>query len=280
MQGSTGRAGYQVAWALFGLAVVSVVVLAVLGQVPGAAAGWVRGPTLPALRVWRRVRRRPRCWVVPWAALGGYLRQSWRPALVRSLLLWGLWTWGGRWGPAWLWLAPWGLWLWQGCGVGWPAWRRGGPWRWVQWGLWQGQRLLLVWYLGLALGQVQAAAAPWLVGLSCLVDVPPSEVAAVQVNVERQADGSYQASLNGHFTLTVAGDQPFRLRLLVLCLSLLDVPGAAGAAAGRGMGGPLTSASSSWQPGLRCPSLVSAAGWGIGRPAIGRICSACTAPRC
>ena len=47
-----------------------------------------------------------------------------------------------------------------------------------------------------------------------------------QVSVARQADGSYQASLCGHFTLTVAGDHPFRLRLLVLFLSLLDEPGA------------------------------------------------------
>jgi hypothetical protein len=45
------------------------------------------------------------------------------------------------------------------------------------------------------------------------------------VQVVRQVDGSYQADLCGHFTLTVAGDHPFRMRLLVLFLSLLDVPG-------------------------------------------------------
>jgi len=47
-----------------------------------------------------------------------------------------------------------------------------------------------------------------------------------QVAVTRQADGSYQARQCGHFTLTVASDYPFRLRLLVLFLSLLDEPGA------------------------------------------------------
>ena len=47
------------------------------------------------------------------------------------------------------------------------------------------------------------------------------------MQVARQADGSYQATLCGHFTLTVAGDHPFRMRLLVLFLSLLDVPGLA-----------------------------------------------------
>jgi hypothetical protein len=32
------------------------------------------------------------------------------------------------------------------------------------------------------------------------------------VNVERQADGSYQAELCGHFRLQVADDKPFRTR--------------------------------------------------------------------
>jgi len=65
-------------------------------------------------------------------------------------------------------------------------------------------------------------SAPGGLGLSCVVcqqDEP-------QVSVARQADGSYQARLCGHFTLTVAGDHPFRLRLLVLFLSRLDEPGA------------------------------------------------------
>ena len=46
-----------------------------------------------------------------------------------------------------------------------------------------------------------------------------------QVTVERQADGSYQATLCGHFTLQVAGDSVFRMRLLLLFLSLLMRPG-------------------------------------------------------
>jgi hypothetical protein len=52
---------------------------------------------------------------------------------------------------------------------------------------------------------------------------PPDEP---RVEVARQADGSYQATLCGHFTLTVAGDHPFRMRRLVVFLSLLDMPGA------------------------------------------------------
>ena len=38
--------------------------------------------------------------------------------------------------------------------------------------------------------------------------------------------GGYQATLCGHFSLSVAGDAPFRMRLLFLCLRLLEVPGA------------------------------------------------------
>jgi hypothetical protein len=90
-------------------------------------------------------------------------------------------------------------------------------------GLWQAQRLVLCGYLGVVLSQQRRGGpAAWGVGLGCLVcqqDEPRVEVA-------RQADGSYQATLCGHFTLAVAGDHPFRMRLLVLFLSLLDLPGA------------------------------------------------------
>jgi hypothetical protein len=96
--------------------------------------------------------------------------------------------------------------------------------------LWQGQRLLLVGYLGLALSQQHTGAlALGCLGLGCGAgaanDAVGDAAAEPWVQVARQADGSYQASLCGHFTLTVAGDHPFRMRLLVLFLSLLDVPG-------------------------------------------------------
>jgi hypothetical protein len=125
-------------------------------------------------------------------------------------------------GWSWLRLVPWALWLWRGLGVGWPRLRQQVAWLWVAEGLWQTQRLVLLGYLGVVLSQQRSGGqAPWGVGLGCLVcqqDEPRVEVA-------RQADGSYQATLCGHFTLAVAGDHPFRMRLLVLFLSLLDVPG-------------------------------------------------------
>jgi len=36
--------------------------------------------------------------------------------------------------------------------------------------------------------------------------------------------GCYRAELSGHFTLAVADDDPFRLRLLILFLRLLEDP--------------------------------------------------------
>jgi transposase-like protein len=226
MQGTTRRRVDQ-PWlvVLHALAVLSLLGLALLGQVPAEVAGWLVPPAVAAGRVRPgRLRGSPARWgCAHWRVLGDYLLQSWRPVLLRSLLLWGLWAWSGGWGPAWLRLAPWGLWLWRGAGVGWPGLRRQAAWVWGAEGLWQVQRLALVGYLGLALSQAHREdLAAWGLGLSCVVcqqDEP-------QVSVARQADGSYQASLCGHFTLTVAGDHPFRLRLLVLFLSLLDEPGA------------------------------------------------------
>jgi transposase-like protein len=222
MQGTTRWQVYQLALVvLHALVVLSVVSLALVGQMPEAAAGWLIQPAVPGVSGVRR-----RAWVQrasQLAALGQYLLVSWPPVLLRSLAVWGLWALSGGWGPAWLRLVPWVLWLWQGVGVGWPGLRRQAVWVWGAQGLWQVQRLVLVGYVGLALRPPQRGDwAPWGLGLGCLV-CPQDEA---QVAVVQQADGSYEATLCGHFTLTVAGDHPFRLRLLVLFLSLLDAPGA------------------------------------------------------
>lgn len=138
MQGTT-RHPVDQTWlvVLHALAVLSLLGLALLGQVPAEVAGWLVPPAVAAGRV-RAGRHRPRQtvhWSAHWQALGAYLRQSWRPVLARSLLLWGLEAWSGGWGPAWVRLAPWGLWLWQGVGVGWPGLRQQAAWRWVAEGL-------------------------------------------------------------------------------------------------------------------------------------------------
>ena len=231
MQGTTRRRVDQ-PWlvVLHALAVLSLLGLALLGQVPAEVAGWLVLPTVAA----GRVRGSPARWGCAhpglraagragWRALGDYLLQSWRPVLLRSLLLWGLWAWSGEWGWSWLRLVPWALWLWRGVGLGWPRVRQQAAWLWVAEGLWQTQRLVLLGYLGVVLSQQRSGGqALWGVGLGCLVCQQDES----RVGVARQADGSYQATLCGHFTLTVAGDHPFRMRLLVLFLSLLDAPGA------------------------------------------------------
>jgi transposase-like protein len=66
-----------------------------------------------------------------------------------------------------------------------------------------------------------ATGAPLLLAGGCLVCGSTEP----RVTVERQGDGSYQATLCGHFTLRVTGEHVFRLRLLLLFLGLLERPG-------------------------------------------------------
>jgi transposase-like protein len=112
----------------------------------------------------------------------------------------------------------------------------------VNWLLWQGQRLAWVGGLGLLLGQVvgeqvgDLVQSPWQTGAGAtpLVSRPAGLVLGLGcvvgggserwVKVERQADGSYRAEVCGHFRLSVAGDDPFRVRLLWLFLRLLEEP--------------------------------------------------------
>jgi hypothetical protein len=234
MQGTTRFWGEQPAWGLVhALAVLSLIGLALLGQTPGEVAGWWASPAqtvglvrgLPAFRGTSSVRWRSHDaerGEQPLAAIERYLLASWPPVLLRSLGLWGLWAAGGCRGPGWLGLVPWVGWLWQAGAVGWPRWRQRGVWRGGQWLLGQSQRLLLAGYLGWAGSRLlEGGGRAWGVGLSCVVcgrDEP-------WVGVERQADGSYQATLCGHFTLAMPADHPFRVRLLILFLTLLDVPG-------------------------------------------------------
>ena len=110
-----------------------------------------------------------------------------------------------------------------GLGLGWQP-----EWRLLGWLLWQGQRLGVMGYLGVVgeswLGggnMGEALPGSWGLSLGCVV-CGRSEP---WVQVVRQADGSYQAEMWGHFSLQVSGDEPFRLRLLILFLRLLAVGG-------------------------------------------------------
>jgi len=156
--------------------------------------------------------------------------------VLRSLGLGGLWWLSGRRELCWISGLPCLVWLWQTAGWIWPGLRRQPEWQGVNWLLWQGQRLAWVGGLGLLLGQgvgeqvrdgVQPpfqrgeGATRLALGLGCVV----CGREARWVNVERQADGRYRAELCGHFVLPVAGDDPFRIRLLWLFLRWLEEPG-------------------------------------------------------
>ena len=153
--------------------------------------------------------------------------------MLRSLALGALWWLSGRQGSMLIMGWPWVLWLWQGVAAGWPALCRQRVWRSGCWLLWQGQRVLVVSYLCLMLQQVRTMAGqglaadrpiPWLtLGVCC----PTCKREEPWVEVTRQEDGGYEATLCGHFTVRVSGDDPVRARLLMLFLRLLVVPGQA-----------------------------------------------------
>jgi hypothetical protein len=242
MQGTTRLRKAQLLTGVLwhGLVIVSIIALALLGQVVAEQAGWVLGGVGAEVVGRRKGCARGGCVRASSGQAGLWLQwvQSGQIALLRSLLLWGLWSWSGQMGPAWLRLWPWALWLWRSVGLGWPGMGRRRNWRQVERWLVQGQQWLLLGYVGLAVaaglrqcwggwliaGQPDTgseAGIPMLLGGGCLV----CGSAEPRVTVERQADGSYQATLCGHFTLQVADDSVFRMRLLLLFLSLLDVPG-------------------------------------------------------
>jgi transposase-like protein len=226
---------------LHALVVFSILVLALMGRMPDSQGGWITCPPQVvrlAPRGWRQCSHLGRgkvdhgvvCWL--------HLFCNWPIPLLRSLLLWGLWHLSGRQGPVWVSLVPWGLWLWQRVGVLWPWLRHQPEWQGGNWLLWHGQQGLMVGYLGLALGTLlrrgpQVTFPPprlsaldenqgsWALGLGC-VGCGRQEPWA---EVVQEEGGSYTATLCGHFTLRVAGDHPFRVRMLMLFLRLLEVPG-------------------------------------------------------
>jgi DNA-directed RNA polymerase subunit RPC12/RpoP len=126
---------------------------------------------------------------------------------------------------------PWLLWLWQGIAVGWPELSQQGIWRGSHWLLWQGQRLLLVGYLGLAVRQLRLVDGQgpedWTPTHSLFLGLGCQYCGREEpwVEVIEGKDGGYQATLCGHFTIQVSGDHAFRARLLMLFLRLLDAPG-------------------------------------------------------
>lgn len=217
-----------------GLVLLSVLTLAILGRVPDSQIGWLTcPPSPPTILSVHRVRPRRRVYVSGQDRLHGVVRcvtRTWPQPVVRTLLLTTLWSLSGRQGPVVLLGWPWLMWMWHVLAAACPElccqplWRRGG------WLLWQGQRLILVGYLGWALYEMREetvshrTSSELVLGLGCQVCGREGP----WVETVRQEDGGYQAALCGHFVVRVAGDDPFRARLLMLFLRLLDAPGYSG----------------------------------------------------
>jgi hypothetical protein len=221
---------------IHGLVILSCLVLALLGHMPESSGGWLSWPPGVTLALMTGPSRRER---ERQSGLEGdgwhWIRATWRIPLARGLALRGLWLASGRWELGWISGVPWLVWLWQTAGWVWPGLRRQPEWQGVNWSRLAG-RLAWVGGLGLLLGravgeqvddfvqtpfQRGAGATPLALGLGCVVCGREGR----WVNVERQADGSYRAELCGHFNMSVAGDDPFRIWLLWLFLRWLEEPG-------------------------------------------------------
>ena len=206
---------------LHALAVLCFVALALLGHPLQVSAGWSVWP--PVVYVTQaKVRRRTAvtdsashhlraAWL--WAS------RTWPGPLCRSLLLQVIWGTSGHSGPAVGALLPWLAWIWQMSGLLWPSLARQ-----PEWGLLQ--RLLCglmgspLWLItGLALSQA-AQGLPLVGGHLLLVG---GLVCPATVSVRHDADERcYRAEISGSVTLTMADDDPFRLRLFVLFLRWLE----------------------------------------------------------
>jgi transposase-like protein len=228
-QNTTNGVSRQPTWHT--LALLSLLTLALMGRPLESEAGWVTCPPTLSSVAAAGSRRRKRRASYP---VGDRLRcawryglQSWPQPFLRSLLLVTLWTLGGRRGPIWLIGWPWALWLWRVIAMFWPELRYESLWRAGHEFLWQGQRVVMVLSVGFVLKQDRQVSAddsygaspPLLLGLVCRycgAEEPWVEV--------RHDDDNYLATLCGHFTIRVPGDHPFRVRMLMLFVRLLDVP--------------------------------------------------------
>jgi hypothetical protein len=206
------------------LAVLCFLTLVGLGQVPEASAGWVvRPPVAYGACCRQRARgeqggwRRRGCWSAGW----GYLQRTWRLPLLRSALLAGLWGAAG-WPGAWWWvLLPWLAWVGEGCAWLWPGLVRQPEWPLLQQALrWAMQGAFWV-YVGLALVRGVSGVATW---RGCALAGNLLCVGSTVVVVHTPEEERYHVALEGHLTLSVPADDPFRLRLLVLFLLLLEDP--------------------------------------------------------
>ncbi len=231
MKASTKRKMRQLGQVrMYLLVIMSCIGLSVLGQVVDSSGGWVSCP--PQVVVLTKAKRkrkrgkgiRARGWKDEAQRWAGELLRGWRPVALRSVVVGLLWWNSGIEELRWVIMLPSVVWLGQRGGWMWPGLRRQPEWQGLNWLLWQGQGLVLLVGLGQSLFwlcQMSEGEGILTVSVGCLVCGRKE----AWVQVERQADGNWQAEMCGHFKLEVSGDEPFRMRLLLLFLRLLVVSG-------------------------------------------------------
>ena len=225
MQCITGWADRQWEWGVVvhTVAVLGLVILAIEGVGLESLGGWVTcAPRW--VRIGRGRQRK--------GHLGGglachaawcWMRRSWVVVVGRSEALFVLAHVTGQREWAWVCLLPWGVWLWRGVGVAWPALGRHPLYCGLGRLLEEVARFVLV---GLALlwlvkglrnlGGYGGYALS--VGLGSVVREP-------SVEVEQDEQGWYHVRLRGEFVLRVDGRVRFYVRMLIIFLGLLEVPG-------------------------------------------------------
>jgi len=225
MQYTTANARCAIVRALphrfHGVAVLCFLVLALLGYQLEMSAGWFVWPPVVYVAP-QRARQRREAVDPPRASMRAarlWASRTWVVPLCRSLLLQIVWWTSGHSGPAVGALLPWLAWGWQLSGLVWPWLMRQPEWRVLQ-RLLSGLMRSPLWLItGLALSQA-AQALPPVGGHLLLVG---GLVSPATVSVRHDTDkGCYRAEISGNVTLTMADDDPFCVRLFVLCLRSLD----------------------------------------------------------
>jgi len=207
-------------WRMHGVAVLCFVALALLGVCLEVSSGWLVWPpvlyAIPALRRHRSVA----CAKGDGdsAAAWWYVQHTWLQPCVQGLVLQLLSFTHGHSGPAVAVLVPWLAWACPVVGLLWPRLARYPEW-WLVQRLATWLRTTPLWLLiGLILDQGIGLQAGQQTCLSVALVTAPSSV-----TVRHDSDHRcYRADLSGHFRLTMADDDPFRLRLFVLFLRWLD----------------------------------------------------------
>jgi hypothetical protein len=225
---------------LHSLAVVSLVLVALLGHPLEVSVGWVvcrpQVIELPGV-VGRPSQGRPKVGLgVDVGAGRAYWQHTWIRALARSELLAVMWLLSSRWLSAWVVVLPWVEWLLEGVSVAWSWLGQQPEMRLVRWGVgwlrWGSLVFLsgdVVWQelrQWVSLDQGAGGAEGLGLVMGCVVrKEAESQAEVLQPLVEvSRVEGGHRIRLRGEFYLTVKGEDPFRLRQAILFLRQLEGP--------------------------------------------------------